>query len=114
MKYIITESRLNDIIESYLNSELGDLKLVNRHDNRNGKTDWYVNKSGEPLVIISNNSFKDIVMLRRDIYNNLENMFGLDTTDDIQGHLRKYFYTKWGLPTEIIYTYDRGNEYIAG
>jgi hypothetical protein len=64
MKYIITESRLNDIIESYLNSELGDLKLVNINE----KTDWYVNKSGKPLVIISHGSFKDIVMLRRDIY----------------------------------------------
>jgi hypothetical protein len=52
-------------------------------------------------------------MLRRDIYDNLEKMFGLDTTDDIQGHLRKYFYTKWGLPTEIIYTYDSGNEHMA-
>jgi hypothetical protein len=47
MKYIITESRLNDIIEGYLNSELGDLKLVNINE----KTDWYVNKSGKPLVI---------------------------------------------------------------
>jgi hypothetical protein len=109
MKYIITESRLNDIIESYLNSELGNLKLIQRRED----TDWYVNQSGRPIVIISHGPFKDIVMLRRDIYNNLENMFGLDTTDDIQGHLRKYFYTKWGLPTEIIYTYDRGNEHMA-
>jgi len=107
MKYIITESRLNDIIESYLNSELGDLKLINKNE---GHDDWYINKSGEPLVIISHGSFKDIIMLRRDIYNNLESMFGLDTTDDIQGHLRKYFYTEWGLPTDVIYTYDRGNE----
>jgi hypothetical protein len=106
MKYLITEARLNDIIESYLNSELGDLKLVQRRED----TDWYVNQSGRPIVIISKGPFKDIVMLRRDIYNNLENMFGLDTTDDVQAHLKKYFYTKWGLPTEIIYTYDRGNE----
>jgi hypothetical protein len=38
MKYIITESRLNDIIESYLNSELGNLNLVQRRED----TDWYV------------------------------------------------------------------------
>ena len=107
MKYIITESRLNDIIESYLNSELGDLKLINKNG---GHDDWYINKSGEPLVIISHGSFKDIIMLRRDIYNDLESMFGLDTTDDIQGKLRKYFYTEWGLPTDVIYTYDRGSE----
>jgi hypothetical protein len=48
MKYIITESRLNDIIESYLNSELGNLNLVKYNYDLN----WYVNESGHPLVII--------------------------------------------------------------
>ena len=106
MKYIITESRLNDIIENYLNSELGDLNLVQRRDD----TDWYVNQSGRPIVIISKGGFKDILSLRRDIYDNLEKMFGLDTTDDVQAHLKKYFYTKWGLPVDMVYTYNPGNE----
>ena len=106
MKYIITESRLNDIIESYLNSELGNLNLVQRRED----TDWYVNQSGRPIVIISKGNFKDILSLRRDIYDNLEKMFGLDTTDDIQAHLKKYFYTKWGLPVDMVYTYNPGNE----
>jgi hypothetical protein len=48
--------------------------------------------------------------LRRDIYDNLEKMFGLDTTDDTQAHLRKYFYTKWGLPVDVVYTYKPGSE----
>lgn len=106
MKYIITESRLNDIIESYLSSELGNLKLIQRRED----TDWYVNQSGRPIVIISKGSFKDILSLRRDIYDNLEKMFGLDTTDDVQAHLRRYFYTKWGLPVDMVYTYNPGNE----
>lgn len=106
MKYIITEARLNDIIEKYLSSELSDLKLVERNED----TDWYVNQSGRPIVIISKGSFKDILSLRRDIYDNLEKMFGLDTTDDVQAHLRKYFYTKWGLPIDTVYTYNPGNE----
>ena len=102
MKYIITESRLNDIIENYLNSELGDLKLVQIRED----TDWYVDQSGHPLVINSKYNSKDILSLRRDIYGNLEKMFGLDTTDDIQRHLKKYFYTKWGLLVDIVYTYS--------
>ena len=106
MKYIITESRLNDIIESYLSSELGNLNLVQRRED----TDWYVNQSGRPIVIISKGGFKDMLSLRRDIYDNLEKMFGLDTTDDVQAHLRKYFYTKWGLPIDTVYTYSSGNE----
>jgi hypothetical protein len=106
MKYIITESRLNDIIESYLSSELGNLNLVKYKDD----LDWYVNESGHPLVIISKGISKDILALRGDIYDNMENMFGLDTTDDTQAHLRKYFYTKWGLPVDVVYTYKPGSE----
>jgi hypothetical protein len=106
MKYIITEARLNDIIEKYLSSELSDLKLVER----NKEIDWYVNQSGSPLVIISKGIYKDILALRQDIYYNLENMFGLDTTDDIQANLRKYFFMEWGLPVEIVYTFEPENE----
>ena len=109
MKYIITESRLNDIIESYLSSELGDLKLVQRRED----TDWYVNQSGRPIVIISKGSFgNDILSLRRDIYDNLEKMFGLDTTDDIQVHLKKYFNTKWEIPVNVVYTFDPSYENV--
>jgi hypothetical protein len=106
MKYIITEARLNDIIEKYLSSELGNLKLVEKKD----YLDWYVNESGYPLVIINRGAFRDILALRRDIYETLKNMFGLDTTDDIQDNLRKYFYTKWGLSLDVVYTYGQGNE----
>ena len=109
MKYIITESRLNDIIESYLSSELGNLKLVKYKDD----LDWYVNESGYPLVIIKKGVFRNILALRRDIYENLENMFGLSETDDIQANLRKYFYMKWELPLEIVYTFEPGNEGVV-
>ena len=106
MKYIIKESRLNDIIKNYLSSELGDLKLVEKKDD----LDWYVNESGYPLVIIKKGAFRDILALRRDIYETLKNMFGLTKTDDIQRHLIDYFNTKWGLRLDVVYTYGIGNE----
>ena len=46
MKYIITESRLNDIIESYLSSELGNLKLVKYKDDLGN----ILNNSPEPVM----------------------------------------------------------------
>jgi len=36
----------------------------------------------------------------------LENIFGLETTDDIQAQLTKYFTEKWGLPVETVYTFE--------
>jgi hypothetical protein len=111
MKVIITESRLNNVIESYLNFELGDLKLGRTTKNM----DWYVNQSGRPIVIIFNRNItknKNILSLRRDIYDNLEKMFGLDTTDDIQVHLKKYFNTKWEIPVNVVYTFDPSYENV--
>jgi hypothetical protein len=107
MKYQINESRLVKIIENYLSSELGNLKLVEKDD----ETDWYVNESGEPLVVTSKGTFKDTFILSRTIYDNLEQLFGLDTTDDLQKHLRRYFYLKWGLDLEMVYTFNRENLY---
>ena len=96
--------------ESGRRSSLGIEFVGRRGTRKNEEIDWYINESGSPLVIITQGTFKDFLVLRRDVYDNLENMFGLDTTDDIQAHLRKYFYTKWGIETDIIYTFEPGNE----
>jgi hypothetical protein len=39
-------------------------------------------------------------------------MNGLDTTDDIQVHLKKYFNTKWEIPVNVVYTFDPSYENV--
>jgi hypothetical protein len=104
MKYIILESRLDDIIQKYLSSQLSDLKEVEKYGREHQF--WYVDKSGEPLVVIYPGVDKDLLVLRRIIYDAVGNMFGLETTDDIQAPILKYFREKWGIPVNTIYTFE--------
>jgi hypothetical protein len=103
MKYIISESRLDNLIQKYLSSKLSGLKIVEKRDSYDELLDVYVDKSGEPLVIIYP---KGLLALNRRVYDSLENIFGLETTDDIQAQLTKYFTEKWGLPVETVYTFN--------
>jgi hypothetical protein len=105
MKYIISESRLDDIIQKYLSSQLSDLKEVEKHGLEHSI--WYVDKSGEPLVVIYPRYHGgDLLVLRRVIYETVANMFGLETTDDIQAPILKYFREKWGILVNTIYTFE--------
>jgi hypothetical protein len=40
------------------------------------------------------------------IYETVANMFGLETTDEIQAQILKYFKEKWGMPIRAIYTFE--------
>ena len=108
MNYIILESRLDDIIQKYLSSQLSDLKEVEKYGPDERHQFWYVDKSGEPSVVIypNYNEGKDLLVLRRVIYETVANMFGLETTDEIQAQILKYFKEKWGMPIRAIYTFE--------
>ena len=109
MKYVITESRLSNVIQKYLDSKLGDLNEVEGTDEYGDKETWFVNKSGVPYVIRYKSSFGDIFAVTRNIYNNLDIMFGLKTTEDIQKEFIKYFSEKWGVKNSVVYTYEPNN-----
>jgi hypothetical protein len=108
MKYVISESRLDDIIQKYLSSQLSDLKEVEKSESDSeGHQIWYVDESGEPLVVIYPRYHGgDLLVLRRVIYDTVANMFGLETTDDIQAPILKYFREKWGILVNTIYTFE--------
>lgn len=108
MKYVITESRLSNVIQKYLDSKLGDLNEVEGTDEYGDKETWFVNKSGIPYVKRFG-QWDDVYAVSRNIYNNVEKMFGLTTTEDIQNEFKKYFIEKWGVKTRIVYTYEPNN-----
>lgn len=105
MKYVITESRLSNVIQKYLDSKLGDLNEVEGTDEYGDKETWFVNKSGAPYVIRFG-PWDDIYAVSRNIYESVEKTFGLTTTEDIQNEFKKYFLEKWGVKVNAVYTYE--------
>jgi hypothetical protein len=73
MKYIITESKLDSMIDEYITYEFRGLKLVveNKH-----RVSW-VRPEGEPVIIIlSDDDYFDILILDS-VYGSIVNMFSI-------------------------------------
>ena len=105
MKYVITESRLSNVTQKYLDSKLGNLEEVETVDKDGYSEIWFVNKSGVPYVR-KFGRYNDMYAVSRNIYDNVEKMFGLTTTEDIQSEFKKYFLEKWGVKVDTVYTYE--------
>ena len=94
MKYIITESRLNSIIENWLNENYGNLEKFNRTEFRK----IYLSKNGE-LKFMYNLKTKRLYVVS-DIWDFLTNMFGLDY-DEVGEILLNWCNNKFGFRAKI-------------
>jgi len=124
MKFIITESKLDNIIDSFI----GELFLGLKHKrvpNPNGlyhRDVWYDDNDNEVIIILTlNKEYKGSksriafgnseVYLADDFYGYIFNLFSMKTWEEIQSHLLKWFEKHMNIKTnEIMTFYD--NEYI--
>jgi len=107
MKYIITESKLDSMIDEYISYEFRDLKLVVEDKHR---VSW-VGDEGEPVIIIlSDDNYFDILILD-DVYSSVVNMFSIKEFKEIQRHLCKWFNKHMGIEVDEVQTFDNG-EYV--
>jgi hypothetical protein len=99
MKYIITESRLNSIIENWLNENYGDLEKFNRTEfreiylSKNGRFKFMYNLKTKRLYIVS------------EIWNFISNMFSLDY-DETGDILLNWCNNKFGFRAKVFYRVD--------
>ena len=107
MKYIITESKLDSMIDEYISYEFRDLKLVVESKHR---VSW-VGSEGEPVIIIlSDDKYFDILILE-DVYRSVVNMFSIKEFKEIQRHLCKWFSEHMGIEVDEVTTFDNA-EYV--
>ncbi len=107
MKYIITESKLDSMIDEYITYEFRDLKLVveNKH-----RVSW-VRPEGEPVIIIlSDDDYFDILILDS-VYGSIVNMFSIKEFKEIQRHLIRWFNKHMLIEVDEVKTFDNG-EYV--
>lgn len=96
MKYIISENRLNSFIETWLNSEYGNLEKYNRTEFKeiflfkNGMSKFMFNQRGKQLYVLN------------EIYDFLKTMFGLDH-EEIEEILIKWSNKTYGFRAKRVY-----------
>lgn len=110
MKYIITESKLDNIIEDFITEQFSGLKRINYGKHREV---WVRNgREGQPVIIIlSDDKYFEILILE-DVYSLIVNMFSMNGFHEIQIHLVRWFEKHMGLKVAEVETFDNeGHDY---
>ena len=124
MKFIVTESKLDSIIDFFISKELLGLKHK-RVPNPNGlynRDVWYDDNDNEVIIILTlKKEYKDSksritfgnseVYLDDEIYGLIFNIFSMKTWEEIQSHLLKWFEKHMNIKTDEIMTFD-DNSYV--
>jgi hypothetical protein len=107
MKFIITENKLDSIIDSYLTKQFKDLEHV-----KDGSRDIWIGSDRRPvIIIIKDKKYSDIYILDT-VYSSTHNMFSMNGFKDIQYHLLKWFGER-GVKAEEVSTFDNeGVDYV--
>jgi len=100
MKYLISENKLDSIIDSYLTKQFKDLEHV-----KDGSRDIWVGSDKRPvIIIIKDKKYSDIHILDT-VYASTYDMFSMNGFKDIQYHLLKWFDER-GVKAEEVFTFD--------
>jgi hypothetical protein len=99
MKYIITENRLNSIIENWLNENYSDLERYHRTEFR----EVYLSKNGR-FKFMYNLRTKRLYVVN-EVWNFITNMFGLDY-DETEKILLNWCNKKYGFRAKASYRVD--------
>jgi len=106
MKYIITESKLDTIIDSFITQQFG--KLNHEFD---GDRLILVTDDGEPMIVIVDRGEGPLeVHVDMDVYGAIYNMFSMNDFEDIQSALIKWFRKHYNISVDDIFTFASGEE----
>lgn len=108
MKYIITESRLNIIIDNYITNLIGDELVKHVHPSSMVGYVWWTDKY-DNTVFESDETDDDLSLgVHEDIWYSIQSMFSLDTYDTDMS-LMQWMKDKTGMDfPEGVYTFERG------
>jgi len=107
MKYIITESKLDEIIDDYITMQFSGLKLVNEGKHR---AVW-IGPDRKPVIIIISDDKSFEAYILEDVYRAVVNIFSIKECKEIQKHLIRWFNKHMGIEVEEVTTFDNA-EYV--
>ena len=108
MKYIITESKLDNIIDDYITVQFSGLKLVNEGKHR---AVW-IGPDRKPVIIIISDDKSFEAYILEDVYRAVVNIFSIKEFKEIQKHLIRWFNKHMGIEVEEVTTFDNeGHDY---
>ena len=109
MKYIISENKMNSLIDSYLTKQLGNLEYV-----KEGRKNVWVDSDRRAVIMFINfKGFSPEIYLLDTVFENTYHMFSMDGEEEIQNHLLRWFNEHMGIKSYEVLTFDNeGVDYI--
>jgi hypothetical protein len=109
MKYIITENKIDSIVDKYITSQFRGLKPVNGGKHR----EVWINSDKKPVIIISSDDkFFDVYVLE-DVTISIHNLFSMNGFTVIQKHLINWFKEHMNIEVDEVFTFDNeGHDYV--
>lgn len=111
MKYIITESKLNNIVDEFISSQFDGLEHIDDTD-KNGfgnRRDVWIGSDGQPVIIILNRYSKQNdrdVLVVDNVYDSIYHMFSMTGFHEIQKHLVHWFEKHMDIKVDEVLTFD--------
>jgi hypothetical protein len=116
MKYIITESKLDKIIDKFITTQFGDLVNIdnNEYGIPNNRDIWVTSDRKVVLIFVNKDSkLKRQIFVEDSVYNTIYRMFSMDGFHEIQKHLIYWFEKHMNIKVDEVYTFDtHGSEYV--
>lgn len=111
MKYIITESKLDKVIDTFITSQLSGL------DSRLEKVDSTVNrdvfrdKNGNTIMIILvGMDNKPMIGINEYVYKSVASVFGLNDFHEVQKYFKKWFKKHMEISVFAVETFSQGQD----
>jgi tRNA(His) 5'-end guanylyltransferase len=101
MKYIITEGKLDSVIDSFITNQFGNLE-----HQMDGNKLTLTNDNGDPLIVILDYDNLYEVFVLDTVCTSINNLFSLNGFDDIQHHLRKWLKKHLNINIDEIQTFS--------
>jgi hypothetical protein len=111
MKYSIKKSRLDNVIDTFLTSQLGGLDKSLEKIYSTVNRDVYRDSNGNVIMIIMvGMNYKPEVAINQHVYQSFANLFGFNDYSEIQKYFIKWFKNHLGIDVRIVETFEHGQD----
>jgi hypothetical protein len=111
MKYVITENRLDKVVDTYITSQLEGLEQKLEKVDSTVNRFVFRDKNGDVVMIILEGMDRQpMVGISEYVYKSLNNLIGLNDFHEIQKYFKKWFKNHMGIDLIAVETFGQGQD----
>ena len=111
MKYVITENRLDKVVDTYITSQLGGLEQKLEKVDSTVNRFVFRDKNGDAvMIILEGMDKKPMAGISVYVYKSFASVFGLNDFHEVQKYFKKWFKNHMGIDLIAVETFARGHD----